>query len=110
MIYERPDIQILDSLDAFFDRVVPRRLDVTSGMDWRVKSLKEFIDSHSAEVRWNVDDISKELGFSLSGRQLRRLFKASTGIGIREYARNRCLTSAPEQMRATPAPVKPRAT
>lgn len=106
MIYKRPGIQILDSLDTFFDRVLPRRFDVTTGMDWRVRALKEFIDSHPDKVRWNLDDASKELGLPLSGRQLRRLFKASTGIGIREYAKNRCLASAAEQLRTTHAPVK----
>ena len=106
MIYKRPGIQKLDSVDAFFDRLLPRKFDMTSAMDWRVKALKEFIDSHSAEVRWNVDDVSRELRLVLSGRQLRRLFKASTGIGIREYAKNRCLTSAAEQLRTTHAPVK----
>ncbi len=106
MIYKQPGIQILDSLDAFFDRVVPRSFDVTTGMDWRVKALKGFIDSHSAKVCWNVNDVSKELGLSLSGRQLRRLFKDSTGMGIREYAKNRCLISAAEQLRATHTLVK----
>ncbi len=106
MIYERPGIQILDSLDTFFDRVVPRAFGVTIGMDWRVKALKEFIDSHSDKVRWNLDEASKKLGLSLSGRQLRRLFKASIGIGIREYAKKRCLASAAEQLRTTHAPVK----
>jgi transcriptional regulator GlxA family with amidase domain len=75
-------------------------------MDWRVKALKEFIDSHSDKGRRNVDDVSKELGLHLSGRQLRRLFKVSTGIGIREYAMNRCLASAAEQLRTSHAPVK----
>jgi len=106
MIYKRPGIQILDSLDAFFDRFLPRKFDVTAGTDWRVKVVKEFIDSHSTNARWNVDDVSKELGLPLSGRQLRRLFKASAGIGIREYAKNRCLASAAEQLRVTHAPVK----
>jgi AraC family mar-sox-rob regulon transcriptional activator len=106
MIYKRPAIQVLRGLDAFFDRLLPRTFDAPAGIDWRVKALKEFIDSHSVIVRWNVDDISKELGLSLSGRQLRRLFKISTGMGIREYAKNRCLASAAEQLRTTHAPVK----
>ncbi len=106
MIYKRPAIQVLTGLDSFFDRLLPRKVDVPTGTDWRVKALKEFIDSHSVIVRWNVDDVSKELGLSLSGRQLRRIFKVSTGIGIREYAKNRCLASAAEQLRTTHAPVK----
>src|SRR6266853_1771860 len=106
MVYKRPAIQVLNSVDPFFDRLLPRKFDGPTGMDWRVKKLKEFIDSRSATVRWNVDDISKELGLPLSGRQLRRLFKASIGMGIREYAKNRCLTNAAEQLRTTHAPVK----
>lgn len=106
MIYKRPAIQVLNSLNAFFDRLLPREFDVPTGRDWRVKALKEFIDTHSVIGRWNVDDVSKELGLSLSSRQLRRLFRVSTGMGIREYAKNRCLASAAEQLRTTHAPVK----
>src|SRR5260370_37877290 len=105
MFYKQPAIQVLNSLDSFFDRVLPRQFDVPTGMDWRVEKLKRFIDNHSVTVRWNVDDVCKELGLHLSSRQARRLFRVSTGMGIREYSKNRCLARAAERLRATNAPV-----
>jgi AraC-like DNA-binding protein len=106
MIYERPVIQILETLDAFFDLILPRKCNVSPDIDWRAKKLTEFIDTHAGKVRWNLDDVCQQLGLPMSGRQARRLFKVSTGMGIREYGRNRRLACAAEQLRVTNASVK----
>jgi len=75
-------------------------------MDWRAKKLKDFIDSQPSKVCWNLHNVCRELDLATSARQARRLFIASTGMGVREYAKKRRLTSAAEQLQATNAPVK----
>jgi len=106
MTYGRPVIQILNSLDVFFERLVPRTVQPSAGTDWRAKKLKEFIDQGQVRVRWRLGDACKELGFPISDRQARRLFKMSVGVGIKEYSRSRRLARAAEQLRATSVPVK----
>ncbi len=106
MIYARPVIQILKSLDVFFDRVLPRTVAPLANTDWRAKKLKEFIDQDQVRVRWRLGEACKQLGFPISDRQARRLFRISVGVGIKEYSRNRCLAHAAEQLRATIVPVK----
>ncbi len=106
MVYKRPVIQILDTLDAFFAQLLPRKFSVSACTDWRAQKLKEFIDRHSGRLAWNLDDICRELNLSMSGRQARRLFKGSTGIGIKEYAKSMRLAAAAEQLQTTNVPVK----
>lgn len=106
MIYGRPVIRVLASLDAFFDRLLPKTAPPPSDADWRAKKLKEFIDQHKGGVRWRLGEVCKELGFPMSDRQARRLFKVSIGVGIKEYSMNRRLACAAMQLRATNAPVK----
>jgi len=106
MIYGRPVIQVLESLDAFFERLLPQTVPPSANTDWRAKKLKDFIDQHQGKVRWKLGDACKQLGFPMSDRQARRLFKVSMGVGIKEYSMNRRLACAAEQLRATNAPIK----
>ncbi len=106
MIYGRPVIQVLKSLDVFFKQPAPRTVQPPADLDWRAKKLKEFIDQGRVRVRWRVGDTCKELGIPISDRQARRLFKISVGVGIKEYSRNRHLAYAAEQLRATSVPIK----
>src|SRR6267378_2494236 len=99
MIYGRPVIQVAASLDAFFERLLPRTVPPPSDTDWRAKRLKEFIDQQQGKVRWKLGDACRELGFPISDRQARRLFKVSMGVGIKEYSMNRRLAWAAEQLR-----------
>jgi transcriptional regulator GlxA family with amidase domain len=106
MIYRRPAIRILASLDVFFERLLPRTVPPQADTDWRAKKLREFVDQHQGRVRWRLGDACKQLGFLMSDRQARRLFKVSMGVGIKEYSMNRRLACAAEQLRATNAPIK----
>ena len=106
MIYGRPVIRVLESLDAFFERLLPQTVPPSANTDWRAKKLKDFIDQHQGKVRWKLGDACKQLGFPMSDRQARRLFKVSMGVGIKEYSMNRRLACAAEQLRATNAPIK----
>jgi AraC-like DNA-binding protein len=106
MTYKRPLVQKLDTLDTFFDHFLPKILIVPADKDWRAQKLERFIDSHSGPVRWNLDNVCRQLGLTLSGRHARRLFKVSTGVGVREYAKQRRLAFAAKQLHATNIPVK----
>jgi transcriptional regulator GlxA family with amidase domain len=106
LIYEPPDVQQTDTLDAFFDRFRSRKLILPADIDWRARKLKDFIDAHAGETHWNMENVCKELGLSMSSRQARRLFRSSTGIGIREYRMNVRFAVAEEHLRATNMPIK----
>ena len=106
MIYGRPVIQELTSLDLFIERLVPRTVQPPANKDWRAKKLKEFIDQDQDRVRWRLGDACKELGLPISDRQARRLFKDSTGISIREYDRKRRLVLAAKRLQDTDEPIK----
>lgn len=101
MIYERPIIQTLDSADHFFDRLSERILPVPADADWRAKKITGFIDSHPGKVGWNLDDICKQLGLPMSGRQARRVFRRAMRIGFKEYLKKSRLGFAAEQLKAT---------
>ena len=106
MIYGRPVIRAVASLDKFFERVLPRTVSPPGDTDWRAKKLKDFIDQHQGKVGLRLGDTCTKLGFPMSDRQARRLFKLSTGVGIKEYSMNRRLACAAKQLRATNAPIK----
>ena len=106
MIYGRPVIQVITSLEVFFERLVPRTFLPPADMDWRAKKLTDFIDAHPSDPHWNLDDVCTQLRLPMSGRQARRLFKSSTGVGIRHYTTNRRLAVAAAQLRVTDMPIK----
>ena len=106
MIYGRPVIQELASFDLFFERLAPRTVQPPANADWRAEKLKEFIDRDPERIRGSLDAACKELDLNLSDRHARRLFKFSVGMGIREYARHRCLVRAARQLQATNMAVK----
>ena len=106
MTYERPDVRILCTLHAFWDRCLSKQLEAPAGTDWRARKITDFIDSHPGKVGWNLDDICKQLGLAMSGRQARRVFRRAMRIGFKEYLKNSRLAFAAEQLKATAAPIK----
>ena len=106
MIYGQPAIQILTSLDMFFERFLPTTVLPSADTDWRAAKLKEFVDKDPHRIRGSLGTACKELDLSLSDRHARRVFKFSVGIGIGEYARHRCLFHAAKQLHATNMAVK----
>jgi methylphosphotriester-DNA--protein-cysteine methyltransferase len=101
MIYERPDVRILCTLHAFWDRCLSRQSEAPTGTDWRAMKITEFIDSHPGKVGCNLDDVCKQLGLTLSGRQARRVFRSTMRIGFKEYLKKSRLAFAAEQLKAT---------
>jgi transcriptional regulator GlxA family with amidase domain len=104
--YERPVVQMLDGVNPFFHRFLPRPSNGSANRDWRVEKLRNFIDSHPGELRRSLSYVCKHLELPMSDRQARRLFKSTTGIGIKEYVRRTRLTRAIEQLQHTNTPIK----
>src|SRR5260370_23041447 len=104
--YNRPVVLVLDNSDAFVRRVVREEYNPSTNVDWRAEKLKDFIDSHSAGDRLSIEEVCKEIGLPTSVRQTRRLFKTSTGISVRKYAKNKRLAFAARQLQATRTPIK----
>ena len=101
MIYGRPVIQALDSVDHFFDRLSRRILHISSNADWRARKITDFIDSRPGQFGWNLADVCKQLRLPMSGRQARRVFRRAMRIGFKEYLKNSRLAFAAEQLKAT---------
>jgi AraC-like DNA-binding protein len=109
--YEQPIVLRWGSLSEFLSLLIPQRDETPLGLitvaeDWRVQKLKELIDSDSTGARLNLGEICKQNELYISARQARRLFKACTGIGIKEYAKKRRLNAAAQQLLKTDEPVK----
>ena len=105
MNYEKPFVLRREVPDGFLEFFLPAK-SMTFPIDWRARKLKEFIDTHPGTSHVNLEDVCNDLGLGLSGRQARRLFKASIQIGFREYTRNRRLALAAGQLQATKISVK----
>jgi len=106
VIYNRPQIHLLGGTNAYVRLILDRRSTLRADVDWRAGRMKEFIDNHPERVPRDVANLCKQIGLPVSGRQARRLFKSSTGIGIRSYSMNIRLAVAAEQLRMTNVPIK----
>ncbi len=106
MAYKRPGVRILCTVHAFWDQRISMQLGEPVDMDWRARKIKEFVDGNTGQVPLNLSDVCKQLAIPMSGRQARRLFRNSMGIGIKEYAKRRHLVVAAEQLQATNIPIK----
>ena len=101
MAYKRPDVRILGTVHAFWDRRISIQSDEPAEMDWRARKIKEFVDTQPGKVGLNLDDVCKQLGLAISGRQARRVFRRAMRIGFKEYLKKSRLGFAAEQLKAT---------
>ncbi len=106
ILYKRPKIRSLGGVEAYVGLVLERKFPLSADQDWRASRLKEFIDRHPDRLSRDVTDLYKQIGLSLSGRQGRRVFKLSIGMGIGEYLNYKRLAVAAERLQKTDAPVK----
>ena len=106
VIYKRPKIHQLDGAAGYVRLILGRRCTLRADIDWRAGRMKEFIDSHPEWLPRDVTNLCKQIGLPLSGRQARRLFKSSTGIGIRSYSMKTRFAVAAEQLRVTNVAIK----
>ena len=75
-------------------------------MDWRIKKLKEFIDTNIENAAWNFDEVCQQLHLGISVYQASRLFGRSIGVGLRKYATRRRFENAAEKLRNTSRSIK----
>ena len=104
MIHEQNFVQRFETAESLVDQLSQQGLE--RHIDWRAKKLKDFIVNAPGKIHGNLRDVCGQLQLSLSDRQARRLFKDSTGISIREYARKRRLMLAAKQLQDTGDPIK----
>lgn len=107
MVYCHPVIHQCRTSDIFFSLLkIPPPFRVPPRVDRGARKLKEFFDNHIPDAKWHLEDICKQLGLFMSGRQARRLFRACTGMGFVQYGKKRRLEFAARQLRTTDAPIK----
>jgi len=75
-------------------------------MDWRIKKLKEFIDTNIDNAAWNFDEVCQQLHLGISVYQASRLFGRSIGVGLRKYVTRRRFENAAEKLRNTSRSIK----
>lgn len=106
MIYQQPVVLRWGSPREFLQLFVSKNTEARIREDWRVRKLRDLIDSDRARAQWSLEEICQHLDLCISARQARRLFKACTGMGIKEYAKKKRLEAAAKQLQTTDAPVK----
>jgi AraC-like DNA-binding protein len=104
MIYEQQFVQRFESVESLVGQLFQEGL--KRDVDWRAKKLKDFIDDAPGNIHGSLRAVCDQLQLSLSERQARRLFKDTTGISVREYARKRRLVVAARQLQDTDKPIK----
>ena len=109
MLYEQPVVHSWGTVRVFLD-LLSRESPISPmqlvSEDWRVQKIRELIDNDPGNGRSNLDQICSQLELCMSSRQARRLFKSYTGIGIKQYAKQRCLEVEAQKLRTTDAPIK----
>lgn len=75
-------------------------------IDWRVDRILQFVDTHDGKLGWDLNDLCLHLELGITGPHAAKLFSRQTGIGIREYAKERRLALAAQQLRGTTDSVK----
>lgn len=109
MIYERPIVHNWGSIHGFLDLFFPKTLKEEMRRvddDSRVEKLRRLIERAPVGLQWNAEEVCKQLGLHMCNREARRLFKASTGMGFKQYTRKTRLDYAAQQLKSTNAPIK----
>src|ERR1700688_3522683 len=98
MIYESPAIERQAALKDVFHQTFLGTRGVGPKGDLRIAKLVEFIDKQEGSIGWGLQHVCRELRLDISGAYAARLFKRHTGIGIREYAKEKRLLTAAERL------------
>jgi len=106
MTYEEPRVYCVNRFPSVLNgptREVPNPM---QSPDWRVEGLLRFIDSQGGKLGWDLTQLCDRLELGISGPHAAKLFSRHTGIGIREYAKERRLGLAAQQLRCTTDSIK----
>ena len=102
MNYQRPAIEELAPVAVFLNPFLIETAKPTEQIDWRVRKIKEFIDTKNGVTGSDFDEICEQLNLHISGTYAAQLFKESIAIGWREYAASR----TPRSPQSDPGPKK----
>lgn len=100
MLYELPGDWRASGLRPALDRGLQQPA------DWRVERLLHFVNTQHGKLGWDLNQLCSQLELGISGSHAAKLFSRHTGIGIREYAKQRRLKLAAQQLRSTTDSVK----
>ena len=75
-------------------------------IDWRIERILRFVDMHDGKLGWDLNELCVHLQLGITGPHAAKLFSRQTGIGIREYAKQRRLMLAAQQLQGTTDSVK----
>jgi len=106
MTYEAPRVHDTSSITAVLDRRLHQTAQLPAPVDWRIQRIVRFIEEQDGKLGWNLDNLCALLQLGISGSHAAKLFVRHVGIGIREYAKQRRLRVAAEQLRRTTDSVK----
>ena len=105
-MYQGPGIQILGTISVFINQRLVEIVKPTNYADWRVTRFQRFVDNQGAKIGWNIQQISRELRFGISGSRLARLFRRCLGVTVREYVKRKRLCLAARQLKNPALSVK----
>jgi len=105
-MYQGPGIQILGTISLFINQGLFEIVKPTNYADWRVTRFQRFVDNQGAKIGWNIQQISRELRFGISGSRLARLFRRCLGVTVREYVKRKRLCLAAQQLKNPALSVK----
>jgi len=106
MAYYAPRLRLEGRMDEVLSRLIPKQETDRDQADWRVQRLMQFVGEHLDSVDWKLDKACRELKLGITGPHAARLFKRSTGMGIREYAKRKRLAIAADRLIETDLPIK----
>src|SRR5262249_8943932 len=104
MIYETPRIRRANGFGlavSLRETPHPRR-----AADWRVERILHFVHTQEGKLGWDLNRLCAQLKLGISGAHAAKLFSRHTGVGIREYAKQRRLLLAARQLQSTTDSVK----
>ena len=97
----RPQIDSPNEIDAVF--MVPGPY---AGADWRVSRLRQSIDERDGQLGHSLSELCRQLDLGITASHVSRLFRRATGIGIREYMKQKRLQSAAIKLQTTTLSIK----
>jgi AraC-like DNA-binding protein len=106
MIYQAPKLQLEGPLTDVLRRLIPRPKPQANDLDSRVWQLIQFINSHLDDFNWDLETACRSLRLDISPPHAARLFRRYTGLGVREYAKQKRLAIAADRLAFTALPIK----
>jgi AraC-like DNA-binding protein len=106
MNYQSPAVGYRGNLNNLLPGLLPILPSSCNDVDRRIAKLRDFIDQHEGRIVCDIEHTCRALKLNISGAYAARLFKLSSGLGVREYAKQKRLSAAAEFLRTTDLSVK----